>query len=207
MINKIDIGAEISRGWTVFKENMALLIPVALIAGLLGGLTCGILAGPMMAGVYLIIRRLLQNDPVKPQIGDVFKGFEYFVDTLLCVIAIAIIIGILSFIPVVGQVVGFVGGAFSVTGVMFVALGKMKFADALKKIGQEVSTGPFWMFILTLVIAQLISGVGVIACVIGVFFTMPIGMCIAVCAYSTAFGDDPQALAQPPESAPPPPAQ
>ena len=96
MMTKVDIGCEIGRGWAVFKENMVLLILASLVAMLVGVLSCFILMGPMLAGMFLIVQRLLKNDPEKPKVGDTFKGFEYFVDTFLCILAIGIIVGILA---------------------------------------------------------------------------------------------------------------
>jgi len=202
MMTKIDIGTEIGRGWAVFKENMGLLILATLVAMLIGGVTCGILTGPMMAGVFLIVYRLLKNDPEKPKVGDVFKGFDYFLDTFLCflviMIATSIISAILSgIIAPIGWVVSVVGGVFVDIAVLFVVFGKLKFVDALKKIVEDISTGPFWMLVLTIAIANLIGVLGVIACGIGVFFTLPIWICITVCAYLTAYGDGPLTVAQP----------
>jgi hypothetical protein len=186
MTDKVDIGTEIGRGWELFKANMGLLILVNLIAGILGVFTCGILLGPMMAGNFLIIQRLLKKDPAVPLVGDVFKGLSYFLNTFLCILAFGIIAGIISFIPLANLILIAFGAILSVS-IMFVVFGKLGFADALKKVFQEIGTGPFWMLVLTIVIAHLIAGVGGLLCGIGALFTAPLGACICVCAYHSAY--------------------
>jgi len=207
MAAKIDLGKEISRGWELFKEpgNIPLLVIVNLLAGIISLVTCGILAGPMMAGVLRIIQRLVDKDPVKPQIGDLFKGFDKFVDTLLFIVAILVVGGILSFIPVIGQIATGVLGLFVVVGLMFVVIGKMSFADALKKIAAEAQTGPFWTLILTVFVANMISSAGIIACIIGVFFTAPLALCINVCAFNSAYSPAIPLEIPPPADTPPAP--
>ena len=206
MTDKVDLGKEIGRGWELFKANMGLFILVNLLAGVLGACTCGILAGPMMAGAFLIIQRLLKKDPTVPVVGDVFKGFSYFLNTFLCVLAFGIVGSIVSFIPLANFVIGFILGPIMTVSVMFVVFGKLGFADAMKKVFQEIGTGPFWMLVLAIFVANLIGGVGVLLCGIGALFTAPIGACICVCAYHSAYeGTAPQPPPldeqQPPEPA------
>jgi len=190
-MTKIDIGSEIKRGWELFMApgNMVLLILVTLVAALLTLFSCLILAGPMVAGVFLIIQRLLKNDPEKPKVGDIFKGFDYFLNTFLFLLAGFCIGAVLMLIPVLGQISGLILGELLSIGLMLIVFKKMSFVDALKKLVEGISTGPFWMLVLTLFIANIISSLGAIACLVGVLFTAPLAACIMVCAYNTAYGD------------------
>ncbi|MDD3545624.1 MAG: hypothetical protein PHG96_09750 [Kiritimatiellae bacterium] len=122
---KVDIGSEFSRGWKLFKENMGLLVVAGLLAGLLTIVTCGLLSGPMTVGFFLVIQRLIKNDPVKPQAGDIFKGFDFFVQSLLLFIILLALGFLLGIIPVVGQIVGFLLGSLMMWGMMFVAYEKL----------------------------------------------------------------------------------
>ena len=63
-LTKIDIGAELGKGWRLFQPNMGLLIVAGVIATVVSVITCGLLGGPLMAGMLLVVRRLIQNDPV-----------------------------------------------------------------------------------------------------------------------------------------------
>jgi hypothetical protein len=93
------------RGWGLIKENYWLFLGIALVASLLGGIApLGILLGPCMCGLYLCYFRMM--DGQKPQFELLFKGFDYFVQsliaTLLWIVPFMIVMGI-------GYVVFFVG--------------------------------------------------------------------------------------------------
>ena len=193
-LKKIDIGNEIGRGWELFKANMGLLIVAGLICVLVGAVTCGLLVGPLMAGMYMVLRRLIKGDPVQPQAGDVFKGFDVFVQALL-VIVLAFVIGmLLGMIPVIGQIAGFIVGAVSTWAIMFVAYEKCTAIDAFKKIFTLTQSGEFIMPLVFVVVVNLISGLGVLACGIGVFFTAPLSFCMNACCYETLFGGEPEVI-------------
>lgn len=203
---KVDIGSEFSRGWKLFKENMGLLVVAGLLAGLLTIVTCGLLSGPMTVGFFLVIQRLIKNDPVKPQAGDIFKGFDFFVQSLLLFIILLALGFLLGIIPVVGQIVGFLLGSLMMWGMMFVAYQKLSAMDALKKIYELAKTGDFTMPLVLGVIANLVAGLGVFACGVGALFTAPLAYCVMACCHQTLFAD---AAAPAPfqnsETPPPPP--
>ena len=186
MATEIQIGDEISRGWALFKDNMGLLIVVNLLGLVLASCTCGVLAGPMMVGDVLIIRRLLKKDPVTPQVGDVFKGFERFLDAFLWGLVLSIVTSVVTF-TVVGLAV--MAGIIQI-GLMHIAIGGLSFSDTLNRVFNEIATKPFWMLVLVCFIASLLSCLGVFLCGIGIVLTMPIMTCIAVCAYDTAYGGE-----------------
>lgn len=211
-MKQIDIGAELEKGWNLFKPNMGLLIVAGFIASLVSVATCLILAGPLSAGIFLVVRRLLQNDPVKPQAGDVFKGLDLFVQALLVfLISMAgsmLISMVLRVIPFFGPLAGM---AFSLAvssammwAMIFVAYERRTATDALKRVFDALKTGAFTTPFLFGIIASLISNLGLIACGVGVFFTMPLGYCMMACCYQTLYGDGEQVIE--PEVIPPPPA-
>jgi hypothetical protein len=205
---KIDIGCEFGRGWTLFKENMGLFVMAALLAMVLTLISCGILSGSMTAGLFLVIERLINKDPVKPQAGDIFKGLDFFVQSLLLFIILMALGFLLGIIPVVGQIAGFLLGSIMMWGMMFVAYEKLSAMDALKKIYTLTKTGDFTMPLVLGVIANLVAGLGVIACGIGILFTMPFAYCVMACCYQTLFVDAaarPVQMSVDAEKPPPPP--
>jgi hypothetical protein len=187
-LNKINISNEMGRGWALFQQNMGLLIVTGVLVTLLSGVTFGILAGPLTVGFLLMIRRLLRNDPAAVQVGDVFKGFEYFAQSLILMVIGFVASVVLWFIPLLGQIAAVVIGAILIWGLMLIAYQRLGAIDALKRIFGLLQQGEFAMPLLFGVLAGIVSGVGVIACLIGVFFTMPIGYCMLVCAHETLFG-------------------
>lgn len=188
-LNKIDIGAELKRGWELFQPNMGLLIVAGLIVAIVSSITIGILAGPMTAGMFLVVRRLLQNDPVKPQAGDVFKGLDFFVQSLILVVICVAVAALLAWVPVLGQIAGLLIGAALWWGLLFVTFEKLSAIDALKKLFELLKTGEFTLPLVFGVIVNLVSGLGFFACCVGVFFTVPLAYCMMVCCYQTLFGE------------------
>ena len=102
---KVDIGGFISEAWELYKGNFGLLCVATLIAMLLGVFTCGVLAGPLWAGLTLVILRVSRKSDPAPAVGDVFKGFDYFLQSLLYVVVLMVAGFVLGFIPMVGQIV------------------------------------------------------------------------------------------------------
>ena len=205
-LRKIDIGAELGRGWQLFQANMGVLILAGVIASVVAALTCSVLVGPLSAGMFLIARRLLKNDPIKPQAGDVFKGFDVFVQALL-VFVFGIVAGsIVGWIPVVGQLAALVVAAMLLWALVFVAYQKLTAIDAIKKVFEHTKNGEFTMPLLFALMVNIISGLGIIVCVVGIFFTIPIAYCMMACCYESLFGDEPEVI-DPISIEPPPPLQ
>jgi hypothetical protein len=204
-LKKIDIGADIGEGWRLFQANMGTLVLAGVIATVISAVTCGILSGALGAGMFLVIRRLLKNDPVKPQAGDVFKGLDVFVQSLLLIVLATVASLILCFIPVIGQVASLAVGAVLMWALMFVAYQKLTAVDALKKVFEYTKSGEFTLPLLFAVIASLIAGLGVVACGVGVFFTIPLAYCMLASCYETLFGGEPEVIVPVSAETPPPP--
>jgi hypothetical protein len=215
MTAKIDIVKEINRGWELFKDkdNMILLILSALVATVVSFVSLTVLAGPMFAGYVRIVKRLIDKDPVKPQVGDLLKGMDKFKDTFILIISFIVILAIAytiaCYIPVLKHVlrpvvglVGAVGAPLLTIALFHIVFGNMTFKDAVKKIGDDISSESFWMLALAIFIGNAISGI----CCVVVFVTGAIGACIQVYAYRSAYGNDPSAIPVTPETPEPPPA-
>ena len=188
-LKNIDIGAELERGWLLFKPNMSMLVIAGLIASVVSAVTVGILAGPMQAGMVLLVSRLLKNDPVKPQPGEVFKGLDYFVQTLILVVISMVAGSALAMIPVLGQLISLLVGGVMMWAMLFVTFQKLTAIDALKKLFELLKTGEFTMPLVFAILLSLISLLGFVACCVGIFFTAPLACCMLVCGYETLFGD------------------
>ncbi|HRU70000.1 MAG TPA: hypothetical protein P5111_02885, partial [Kiritimatiellia bacterium] len=140
-IGKIEIGTEIGKGWRLFQANMGVLIVGGILATVVSAVTCGLLSGPLAVGMLLIARRLLKQDPIKPQAGDVFKGLDAFVQALLLVIIAAVAIMVLSLVPVIGQIAGLAVSAAMIWAFAFIAYEKKTAIDAIKKIMDLTKNG------------------------------------------------------------------
>ena len=193
-LRKIDFGAELGKGWKLFQANMGVLVLATVILGVVSAVTLWILVAPLIVGMFLLIRRLLKNDTVKPQAGDIFKGLECFGQAFLLVVLGFVASCVLGWIPVVGQLVGMVIGSVTMWAFMFIAYQKLSAIDAIKKVIEHTKNGEFTMPLLFAVVASIIGGLGVIVCGVGAFFTLPIAYCMMACCYETLFGDEPEVI-------------
>jgi hypothetical protein len=97
-------------GWDLVRGDYWLFLGLTFVGSLLAGLApFGILAGPMMCGIYYVLLRRQRGRPVKFEM--LFKGFDYFVQSL---IATLITMGPVLVISIVG--------AFVLVGILFANL-------------------------------------------------------------------------------------
>jgi len=189
MTTKFDFGKEMSNGFNLFKENMGLLILSSFLASLLGILTCTVLMGPLYIGMLLIIARLIKKDGSTPQVGDLFKGFDFFLNSFLFWLIFIVCNTVLAFIPVIGTLLSMALGTLLWWGFMFIAYENLSAIDALKKVINETTSGNFFNQLLFALVANLIAGAGILLCGVGALFTMPISYCMMVCCYQATYGN------------------
>ncbi len=77
-------------GFSLYKGNFLLLVIVNLLAVIVSVVTLGFLAGPLWAGVAALNLRLPAEQETKPEIGDIFKGFDFFLNAFLLFLAGAV---------------------------------------------------------------------------------------------------------------------
>ena len=192
---QVKFGEWIENGFNLYKENFGVLVLVSLFAGLLSAVTLGILAGPMMAGVLLITLALFDKKEPKPEVGNLFKGFDYFLNTFLFVLVWGVILvvafSILCLVPCLGQLAAlfviYAAQAFLMFGLFRIVDKKMEFWPASMESIDTIKTN-FWPFLGFFVVSSIIGSIGAIACGIGVVVTAPIQACILTVAYRDVFG-------------------
>ncbi|MEW5724027.1 MAG: hypothetical protein AB1896_13035, partial [Thermodesulfobacteriota bacterium] len=105
-MTEVKINEWLSEGFTLYKNNFGVLVVASILTVVLSGLTLGVLAGPLAAGLTLMCLRLYDKSggPVQP--GDVFKGFQFFLNAFLFMLVwflgLLIVGVILSLIPLLG---------------------------------------------------------------------------------------------------------
>lgn len=173
----MDIGKNIQKSIDLYTKNFAPLFLAGLIASLLSTVTLGILAGPLMGGFVVLCLKFIRGG--KGEFNEIF-AFDKFVPTLLVMIVIMVPYLILAMIPFVGQLVGLVVGPF-ISLLMVSALAQVmeKNAAPVDAVKQAIdiikgsnNLPMVWVYGLVM---GILSAVGVIACGIGVFATMPLG--------------------------------
>lgn len=72
----------IKAGWNLIRNQYWLFVGLAIVGILIGSVVpFGILLGPMMCGIYLTLFKTKRGQPI--EFGDLFKGFDYFGDSLI----------------------------------------------------------------------------------------------------------------------------
>jgi uncharacterized membrane protein len=191
---EVKFGIWIEDGFNLYKDNFGPLVLASLIAMLLSWATLGILLGPMMAGLAIIALELVDRKQPQPSGGEVFRGFDYFLNSFLFFLVWGLMVGfgslILFLIPCIGMIAGmflvYGAQAFLMFALFLIVDRKRDFWPASMESINIVKTN-FWPFLGVSIIAGLIGSLGGIACGIGVIFTIPIQMCVLAIAYRDVF--------------------
>ncbi len=192
---EVKFGEWIEKGFNLYKDNWLLLSLATLVAYLLSMLTIGILAGPLWAGMIMIIFALMDKREPKPEVGDVFKGFSLFLQTFLYVLVTGVGVGVaimlLNLIPCLGSLLGmalaFAVGAATLFSMFLIVDRKMEFWPAIMA-SYEVVKGNFWPFLGFSIVVGLIAQAGFMLCCVGGLATIPIAVCSVAVAYRDVFG-------------------
>lgn len=169
----------IQQGWELYRANIGVWIVASLLAIVISFATLGILTGPLMAGLVWMALALLDKKDPKPQMGDVFKGFDYFLQSFLFFLVwglIMLAVSLIGLIPCIGALIVI---AFSIAlhtalmfGLFLIVDKKMDFWPASLSSINAVKPN-FFPLLGVMVVAGLLGQVGSIACGIGVIQPFP----------------------------------
>jgi len=192
----IALGDWLAGGWQVYKENAALMSVATLLAAILGTVTIGILAGPMLMGLFRMAFKTLRGE--RPEIGDLFNWQGRFVQAFLTFLIFALVHagltglgnnslhGLLSLIvtPLLTVMLGLTMSSIAERG--------LDVARAINEVGRMIFTRDALMWWVAGLVFAAIGGGGFIACGVGVLVTLPWMISASAVAYRDVFGiDDP----------------
>jgi len=214
---ELDIGSCISRSWALVKNNFGPVVGITTLVMLIisginqlfglftrsvmtdlivqhkisaGGIFLIFLtimvSGPIytifMAGLFRYYLKLIRGDSAG--IGDAFSGFGASIGQL---VLLSLVLNILTLI---GYVLCLVPGIYMAVAWFFsiplVIDRQMSFWAAMESSRKMVNKHWFLVFAFLLVYG-LVSMAGLIACCIGVFVSLPIGLGALMYAYETIF--------------------
>ena len=165
-----DIGSCLSAGIDGFKKNPVAHILAVVLIGAVGGVSAGVLSGPMVVGYMRMIQKEERGEAV--EFTDVFKAFDDFVPALLAVLLSSLIVSVgfmLCFVPGL-LIIGLVP-----TAAYLVAVGEKDGINAIKRAFEAVKANLLGTVICSLVLS-IVGSLGAILCGVGIFLTLPIGM-------------------------------
>lgn len=163
-----EIGTCLSAGIAGLKKNFLVHIVSTLLVGMVGGVSAGLLTGPMMVGYMRMIK--VEDEGGTPRIEDVFKGFDDFVPALLAVLLSGILVSIGFMLCVIP---GLLIMALVPTAAYLVAMGEKDGINAIKRAFDAVKSNLLGAFFCTLVLG-IVGSLGAILCGVGVILTLPI---------------------------------
>ncbi|HAH97555.1 MAG TPA: hypothetical protein DCL69_11750, partial [Firmicutes bacterium] len=79
----MDLKALVKASWNTYLRNFLLIFGGFIVAALIGGITFGVLLGPMLAGFVALCTRILKGE--KPDFAVIFSKMTAFLPTLLVV--------------------------------------------------------------------------------------------------------------------------
>lgn len=158
----------VSAGFSGLKNNPVTHIVATLLVIFISGVGFGLLTGPMVVGYMKMIK--IEDEGGKPEIADVFKGFENFVPALLAVLVGSIIVSIGYMLCVLP---GMLLMAIIPTAAYLVACDENDGINALKRAWVAVKGNLLGAFFCMLILG-IIGNLGVILCFVGIIVTLPI---------------------------------
>ncbi|HYZ86751.1 MAG TPA: hypothetical protein VE621_20215 [Bryobacteraceae bacterium] len=123
--------------------------------------------------------------------GDLFRGFNYFVPTLVASIVITVLVS-LGFLVCI--IPGLVLAAMYMFTYLFIVDKRMDFWPAMQASAAVVKQD-YLGFTLFLFLLALLQFVGVLACLVGVLVTLPIMYGAITVAYAELVGFEPGSVA------------
>lgn len=166
----VNLGSALSKGVNTFKANPVFHILSFVIVLVVSSAAFGLLTGPMLVGYFKTFAK--EDAGVKPELSDLFKGFDEFVPALLAGIlgGIIVYIGfILCIIP------GMLITPILPLALLLIANGEKDGIQALKRAWSILKPN-LVMAALALFVFQIIGALGAIACLIGLLVTGPIAI-------------------------------
>jgi hypothetical protein len=192
----ISLGDWLSGGWQVYKENWALMSVASLITVLLGACTLGILAGPLLMGLFRMAFATMRGE--RPVMGDLFNWHGRFLQAFLSGLIFVVVpfwlssgnnnpfltLLVLAATPFLSVMFGFSTSLILERG--------MDVTHAINQVGRIVfSRDAFMWWVVGLVLTAITAG-GSIGCGVGMLVTLPWMISSSAVAYRDVFGfDDP----------------
>ena len=180
----------IGQGWELVKLDMVTFAIHAALFVVVSGAVPLILQGPMILGVqYAMMRRMFVG---KTEVGDVFKGINYFVPAMVAGILVSIFGSI-------GFALCLIPGFFVLAALQFpflLILDKgMDFWPAMQ-LSFEAAQKDWGGYLVFVLLQMLVIIGGVLACCVGVLVAFPVIHASTVAAYQDVFGFEQRTIEQ-----------
>jgi len=178
----VRIGDWIGKAWNLVTSDLMLFVGATVVFLVLASVVPVLLNGALAAGIHIICINKIRRG--KSELGDLFKGFNYFVPTLVAnlLISVFIFLGMIAcLIPAL------VVAAIYVFPYLFIVDRKMEFWPAMEASHAIVKKNYVGFVLLVLSFAGL-HIVGALACLVGLLVTIPMQYAAITIAYQELVG-------------------
>ncbi len=184
---RVEIGRWIGEGWNVVTSDLAIFAAITLIYAVLFTAIPVVLHGPLMAGFYIACIRKMRTGIV--EVGDLFKGFNWFVPALITFV-------LASFFTFIGFLLciipGIVVAAVYMFPYLFIVDRGMDFWPAMQS-SHEIVKRNYFGFVMFVIACALFNLLGAIALGVGLLITVPVTFVAVAAAYRDNVGFNPDA--------------
>ena len=177
-------GRWIGEGWELVKADLGNYIVISLLFAVLSGVP--LIQGPLIAGFHIFTMKKLMGR--RAEIGDLFKGFNFFVPALVA----SLLIGLFTFAgTLLCLIPGLVVAAMYKFTYLFIVDKRMDFWPAMQA-SHAVVKNDYFGFTMFLILAFLVNLLGVLCCVVGLLVTIPLTFAAITVAYKEIVGFEPR---------------
>jgi len=173
-------GRWIGEGWALVKADLGSYIVISLLFAVLSGVP--LIQGPLIAGFHIFSMKKLMGR--NAEFGDLFKGFNFFVPTLVA----SLLIGLFTFAGTLLCIIpGLVVAAMYKFAYLFIVDKKMDFWPAMQA-SHSVVKNDYFGFTMFLILAFLVNVLGFLCCIVGLLVTIPLTFAAITVAYKEIVG-------------------
>ena len=177
---KAEGGRWIGEGFDLVKKDLGNYILISLIFFLLNGVP--LIQGALIAGFHIFTMKKLMGR--NAEFGDLFKGFNFFVPTLVA----SLLIGIFTFAGTLLCIIpGLVVAAMYKFTYLFIVDKRMDFWPAMQA-SHAVVKRDYAGFTLFLILMALVNILGALCCIVGLLVSIPVTFAAITVAYKEIVG-------------------
>jgi uncharacterized membrane protein len=172
----------IGAGWALVKADMGNYVLATLIFFLLSSVP--FIQGALIAGFHIYTIKKMTGR--RTEFGDLFKGFNFFIPTLVAML----LIGVFTFMGTIFCIIpGLVVAASLKFTYLFIVDKRMDFWPAMQA-SHAVVKQDYFGFTMFLILAFLVNILGLLCCFVGLLVTFPLTIAAITVAYKETVGFD-----------------
>jgi hypothetical protein len=173
----------VGAGWRVVQADIGNYLLAALLFLLLSGVP--LIQGALIAGFHIFTMKKLMGR--NADIGSLFRGFDFFVATLVA----SLLIGLFTFIGTLFFIIpGIVIAAVYKFTYLFIVDKRMDFWPAMQA-SHAVTSRDYFGFTMFLILLFLINVAGFLCLIVGLLVTIPVTIAAITVAYQEIVGFEP----------------